>query len=61
MVDISTITNSAYLGIGIFLVLLTATFIGMRLAVSIRQYKKIQVDDCTYAHVFFHLRNMNEG
>ncbi|PVI05740.1 hypothetical protein DM02DRAFT_70684 [Periconia macrospinosa] len=45
MVTISTIDHDTYLGLGIFLLMLTAAFILMRMVMSFRQFKKIKSDD----------------
>ncbi|KAF2819617.1 hypothetical protein CC86DRAFT_388023 [Ophiobolus disseminans] len=44
---ISTITIDAYYGIGIFLTILTAMSIGMRLTMSMRQFKTLLMEDYT--------------
>ena len=46
MLGISTINNDAYLGIGIFLIILTAAFIAMRIVISMKQYKTFLIEDC---------------
>ncbi|KAI1457055.1 hypothetical protein F4805DRAFT_205577 [Annulohypoxylon moriforme] len=46
MVFIGTITNEAYLGVGIFMTVLVAVFIVLRIITSIRQFKKLLLDDC---------------
>lgn len=42
---IGTITNEAYIGVGAFLIALTVAFIAARCTISIRQYRKLVVDD----------------
>ncbi|KAL5114025.1 hypothetical protein ACEQ8H_008081 [Pleosporales sp. CAS-2024a] len=45
MVSIGTITRASYLGVGIFLTILTAIAIAMRIAVSLRQHKTFLLED----------------
>ncbi|KAI9148472.1 hypothetical protein HJFPF1_12304 [Paramyrothecium foliicola] len=45
MAPVGTITNDTYLGIGIFMIVLTVPFVLARTVISIRQYKGLLPDD----------------
>lgn len=45
-ISIGTIDLDAYLGVGIFLIVLTAILIVMRCASSLKLSKKLLIDDC---------------
>ena len=50
-ISIGTIAVSDYLGIGIMMIVLTAAFVSMRFFTSLKQSKRLLVDDCRCHHL----------